>query len=271
MIPSPGQPASSSALRRWEKVDGRRPYPSEFPVIWVAHDCYRDLAPLRKAEVEARLLAGEGDAAIADRCGMPATAVEVFHDLYFNVRPHLGDAAVIARLALPWWPSPGEPDHVGALKLFGYALGGRAVDALLHYVINPPTAGTLADGIASIGPHKALWERLLGRASALISSAGGDMTDRLLSVVALLREEGGGLVAEGVEIPVPPRSLEPAAPTGTRAEEDDEVALAEEWEIKAPREAQEEPLVEVTGEGELEEEMVFLDDDEDYDGPEWAP
>ncbi len=125
----------------------------------MAYDCYHFLTPLAKAEVEARLLAGEGNAAIADRCTIPAKVVRVYHDLFYDVRPHLSNDVFIIRRALSWWPESGDVDPVGALKLFGYSLGGRAVDALLSYVINPPGGEARAGGTSSMPSQKALWEQ----------------------------------------------------------------------------------------------------------------
>lgn len=42
--------------------------------------------PLKKAEVEARLLARQEDETIAARCGLSAAAVGAYHDLFFAVR-----------------------------------------------------------------------------------------------------------------------------------------------------------------------------------------
>jgi hypothetical protein len=49
--------------------------------------------------------------------------VGVYHDLFYDVRPHLGNAAVIARLALGWSPDSSGTDQIGALRLFGYSPG----------------------------------------------------------------------------------------------------------------------------------------------------
>jgi hypothetical protein len=183
---------------------GCRLKPYRFPAIAEAHSCFYRQSSLRRAEIEARLLAGQADDAIAERCQLSVWAMPTLHDLFYDVRPYLGDDALIARLALLWCPFWCNPDHGGALKLFGYSLGGRAVDALLHYVIALPDAGDLASGAAHLGPDKAAWERLLGRATQTLNSlVKTDVEDLWLPIVALLRAEGGGLVAEGVEIPVP--------------------------------------------------------------------
>jgi hypothetical protein len=232
------------SLHRWKNGENARLYPTDFPNIGAAYDGYSSLLPSRQAEIKARLLAGQGNVAIAERCAIPAEVVGAFHDLFYDVRPHLGDAAVIARLALRWSPEQGEIDPTGTLKLFGYSLGGRAVDALLHYVIALPDsdAGTGVD--AADASHKASWVRLLDQvARTLNSRAWHERIDQLLSLVAWLREEGSDLVAESVAIPIARRwPLE-------RGESASAWSLSATWSPYSNEEDDEEPL--------------FMEDDEE--------
>jgi hypothetical protein len=217
-----GIPTMDDFLAMRKVKGGCRLMPFHFPAILEAHSCYYGWSWLRRAEVEARLLAGQGDDSIAERCQVSVWAMPALHDLFYDVRPYLGDDALIARLALNWCPRWDNPDHGGALKLFGYSLGGRAVDALLHYVIAPPDVNDLASGAASEGPDKARWERLLARVMQTLNALWKNNAEDLwLPIVALLREEGSGLVAEGVEIPVPsPRRFAIDDPFEEELEED---------------------------------------------------
>jgi hypothetical protein len=198
------------ALRR--PVGSRfRPFtPYQYAAIAGAYDCYLYLSPLQQAELEARLLAGQGNFTIADRCAIPAKMVRVYHDLFYDVRHRLSDTSFIARRAMNWCPRPDNADYMGALGLFGYCLGGRAVDALLYYFIAPPDAGVCADGAPAVESEKARWEKLFEQASRTSNSfAQNEGNEWLRSLVTLLREEGARLVAEGVAVPVPPPPKDP--------------------------------------------------------------
>lgn len=145
--------------------------------------------------------------------------MRVYHDLFFDVRPRLGDPSFLSHILLPWWPQPGDADYIGALRLFGYILGGRAVDGLLHYIISSRDSGVCTDGASAMESERARWERLLEQAwrtsKALAQHEGNE---RQLALVTLLRKEGAPLVAEGVEVPVPPPPKEPPVqPMGERA------------------------------------------------------
>jgi hypothetical protein len=202
------------ALRR--PVGSRfRPFtPYPFAAIAGAYDCYRYLAPMQQAELEARLLAEQGNFTIADRCAIPAKVVRIYHDLFYDVRPRLGDASFIVRMALNWCPRPDNADYMGALGVFGYSLGGRAVDALLHYFIAPSNSGVCAGEASGATSEKLRWEKLCEQASRVsYSLVGREIPYRLLSVVTLLREEGASLVADGVDVPVPPPPKDPPVPS----------------------------------------------------------
>jgi hypothetical protein len=104
------------------------------------------------------------------------------------------------------------PPDRGGIKVF-------TVDALLHYIIAPSEAGVCAGGASCEKSEKLRWEKLFEHASRVsYSLVGSEMPHRLLSLVALLREEGASLVAEGVDVPVPPPPKDPPVqPLGERA------------------------------------------------------
>jgi hypothetical protein len=85
------------------------------------------LLPLRRAELEVRLLAGQGDATIAARTGLSPAAVAAFHDVFFAVRPRLGAGVYVLSMVLGGgrvFYAPDPDDHGLLLKLFGYHMGG---------------------------------------------------------------------------------------------------------------------------------------------------
>jgi hypothetical protein len=111
-----------------------------YPDFASAHRFWHDATPLQRAELEARLLAGEGDEGIAASCGLSASAFYLYHQLFFAVRPYLEVVSYIFEEAI------GLRDHHRLraddqevlLKLAGYTVGATAVDRLLAYFADPP-------------------------------------------------------------------------------------------------------------------------------------
>jgi hypothetical protein len=119
---------------------GRQRLAQEFPDVAAAVS-FRDAAePLRRAELEARLLANQTDDKIADRMGLTPAAVAAYHDLYFNVRPHLKASTWVANTVFGPKVHFGltPDDHEMLLKVYGYGFGGRGVDDFLDYLRDPP-------------------------------------------------------------------------------------------------------------------------------------
>jgi hypothetical protein len=110
-----------------------------FPHLAVAHDLYTSAEPLRRAELEARLLAGESDAAVGARMGMAADVVATYHGVFFSVRRRLAyphyvlDVVLGGRACYP----PDPDDHGLLLRLFGYHMGGPYVEVLVGYFKEP--------------------------------------------------------------------------------------------------------------------------------------
>ncbi len=105
--------------------------------------------PLKKAEVEARLLARQSDDAIAARCGLSAAAVGAYHDLFFAVRDVLDSDIYIYSVAIGPKAFAGlaENDKDLFLKVLGYAHGPLMVDAALRCFRNPPVVPPRLDGL----------------------------------------------------------------------------------------------------------------------------
>jgi hypothetical protein len=112
-----------------------------FPAITEAYRLYTNPVPLKRWELEARLLANETNAVIAAKCGLSVEAVQVYADLFYNVRPVLAADTYVALEVVGGKAHFGiEPDDFEALlKHFGYSFGGYAVDDMLEYIREPPT------------------------------------------------------------------------------------------------------------------------------------
>ena len=127
----------------------RRQLARRHPAVAAAHRFFARAAPLQRAELEARLLAGQTDEAIAASCGLAAAAVAAYHALFFDVRDALDAAGYIydvilgsevdARLT--------EDDQEVLLRLLGYAHGPAMVDAALRYFRDPPPPTVCLDGL----------------------------------------------------------------------------------------------------------------------------
>jgi hypothetical protein len=189
-----------------------RGWPAErFPEMAEAYAAYTAAEPLRRAELEARLLAGAGDAAVGARMGMPAAGVAAYHDVFFAVRPRLAHPHYVLGVVLGGgrvFYAPDPADHGLLLKLFAYQLGAPYVDVLLDYFREPFVLPESLDGLdegalhrlqrklrthllllATTTPAEALapqeWLRLQGAMPPIPEPAAG--TDPRASTLAALR------------------------------------------------------------------------------------
>jgi hypothetical protein len=113
----------------------------QFPAIAEAHVFFTGAAPLRKAELEARLLGNQDDDAIARKLGLSPAAVAAYHDLFYDVRPVLDAGGYIANMVIgqeKLRPHVQPGAHETLMKLLGYGMGGRGVDDYLDYLAHPP-------------------------------------------------------------------------------------------------------------------------------------
>ena len=147
-------------LRRCHCEPGRRRLARRYPALAEAHGFYRSAEPLRRAELEARLLAGEDDGTIATKMGLSAPGVATYHDVFFEVRPRLAADFYILDVVLGGRACrvPDPADHGLLLRLFGHAMGNHYVDVLLDYFREPPVVPESLDGL-----DEAALRRLLGK------------------------------------------------------------------------------------------------------------
>jgi hypothetical protein len=138
------------------------------PAVAPAHHLYSREASLRRAEVEARLLARQSDEDVAAQCSLSAAAVRAYHDLFFQVRDALGAEYYIYHVVIgpKVHAGLGEDDTDILLKLLGYAHGPLMVDLALRYFRTPPALPARLDDLdaaASADVHLLLQLRQLIR------------------------------------------------------------------------------------------------------------
>jgi hypothetical protein len=72
---------------------------ADYPALAEAHALYTG-EPLKRWELEARVLAGDSDEVIAARCGLSAAAVAAYHATFYEVRPHLHAATHVVNVLI---------------------------------------------------------------------------------------------------------------------------------------------------------------------------
>jgi hypothetical protein len=112
----------------------------DFPAFAEAHDLYTGSASLQRWRLEAYFLAGEDNESITAKCGMTEAAVRAYHDVFFEIRPHLQASTYIGLVVLGGKIHKGvsPDDHETILKALGYEMGGGIVDEVLDYLVAPP-------------------------------------------------------------------------------------------------------------------------------------
>jgi hypothetical protein len=185
-------------LRRCHCTAGRRRLARRYPALAEARGLYRSAEPQRRAELEARLLAGEDDGTIGARIGLSAPGVATYHDLFFEVRPRLGADFYIFDVVLGGRACyvPGPDDHGLLLKLFGYHMGGLYVDLLLDYFREPPVVPESLDGLDE-GALQRLMSKLRTRLLLLATTTPAEALPpeewlRLQGAVAAIPEPAAG-------------------------------------------------------------------------------
>src|SRR5262249_54011047 len=121
------------ALGRCRGEEDRERLARDFPALAEAHRLFTTDEPLRRAHLDARLLAGETDDVISSRCRTPPAGVTWYHAVFYEVRPHLKASSYIATVVLAGKPYRGiaRDDHEAILKSLAFELGGQMVDEVL--------------------------------------------------------------------------------------------------------------------------------------------
>lgn len=136
-----------TGLNRCRDELDRAELKEEFPDIYWAHKIYStddNKRMLLKWELEARLLTGDIDRNIADRCDTLPSLVDAYEKIFFNVRPKLDKQSYIINQVI------GPSVHSGMSsraydvlwKLFGYLHGPILLNAIITTSINRPRPET---------------------------------------------------------------------------------------------------------------------------------
>jgi hypothetical protein len=164
---------------------------SRYPAVAGAHQVFAAAGSLRRAELEARLLASQADEVIAGRCGLTPEVVGAYHDLFYAVRPCLSAQGYITSMAIGPKVHFGltAGDHDILLKLFGYFEGSKAIDLLLDYLANPPVVLACLTHLTD-AELESLYAKLVLQAKILTLTAPAETADLAAAarVVALLCE-----------------------------------------------------------------------------------
>src|SRR5262249_4120810 len=114
-----------------------------------AYHFYCAAAPLRRAELEARLLGDQSDGEIAQRMGLSPVGVAVYGALCCDVRPYLRCDGYIINVVLGGKPYKGiaRDDHEAIRRSLGYERGGERVDEVLDCPRDPPVVPGRLDGL----------------------------------------------------------------------------------------------------------------------------
>ena len=139
----------------------------KMPSLYQAWQLYQE--PSWEAWVlEAHLLAGEETRVIAQKCGLHVDVVDVYHDVFFDVRDRLrAHDWVLCRVIGPRVSQRfRESDRDVLLKLYGFLGGPLVLDGLVEYLQDPDIALPPLDGLDQAGLGD-LHLRLAIRASIL--------------------------------------------------------------------------------------------------------
>jgi hypothetical protein len=155
---------------------------------------------LPRWHLEARLLTSEPLDEVARRCRLATTTVEIYAEVFWDVRPYLAACDYIYHRALPprsWLHGLRPDDHASLLKLSALKGGPLALDRTLR-VLTLPRAP--ASGLLDLEALGEACSDLLCRFSLLldtrpVSEFVGAKLSRLLIVLGALRDLHAGVVA----------------------------------------------------------------------------
>jgi hypothetical protein len=180
------------AYQRCRDEDARRRVARQRPALAEAHAFYSTATSLARSEVEARLLAGAGDDAVAGRCGLSAAAVAWFHDLFFDVRPYLKARDYIVNVVIgpKAHADLSEDDAETLLRLFAYLGGTHVLDSLIDYFRAPEP---IPDDVSLVPPDRRARAALHLLIRAALAAGLAPSGDPRVGRFALLAEQLGAL------------------------------------------------------------------------------
>ncbi|MEK6253236.1 MAG: hypothetical protein N2B05_00930, partial [Gemmatimonadales bacterium] len=118
------------------------------PHVFAAVEIHGQAAPAFLAGIEARILAGQTGAEIAELTGVPEDAIRLFEKLFFDVRDRLGARDFILNEVIPSGGQSGsDAQRFRDWKYFGYVGGPELLESVMHG--STPTDGPVrADDLA---------------------------------------------------------------------------------------------------------------------------
>jgi hypothetical protein len=182
---------SREAWRLYRDLQGadeaRRAALLEATPLGHAYAVYASTKPLRRDELEARLLARQSDGEIAGRMGLAAAVVAAYHDVYYCVRPRLDAAFYILTVAMDekLHRNLTEDDRGLILKLFAYQQGPLVLDLLLDFWAHPPH---MPNDPGQLGPEAFAALALKLRLKALLFVLTAPADARLLRMYAVIQD-----------------------------------------------------------------------------------
>jgi hypothetical protein len=145
-------------------------------------------------EIEARLLAAQSHAAIADRFGIEAATITAYEALFFNVSEKLQHPSYIVHNAIGGRVHHGaqERDVVVLWKFYGYFYGPAMLDALCEMVVNPtrPDRGATLMAAMTDATHNTITRRALLAAQTMKLNGFNEVD--LITAFLMISEQGRG-------------------------------------------------------------------------------
>jgi hypothetical protein len=194
-------PAVRSARRfrqSWVSCRGegdRRVLAAGMPTMYQAFSVYADPHGVTRAAVEARVLAAEAPQAIARKCGTAAAVIQVYEEVFFDARAHLGRVDYVLNQVI----GPRLREGGGAWgydllwKFYGYLGGERVLDEVMDAgpVARPQTPQEVG-AFLSADARGALRRQLVAAARLLPAGDRRTAAELLKMQARLASREGAG-------------------------------------------------------------------------------
>jgi hypothetical protein len=206
------------AVRYLDWIEGRRRRrPRGFAVTEDVHRVHMALDRTLRDEIELRLLSGQAFSEVAADCGLPATVVEAYSHLYFDVSEQLEKCDYIGCLVFgraAYAMTSRLPLDL-CLKIVGYNLGPIVIPYLVDFLRHPALVDRLENGdVTSDGRIRRSLRRLIKiisqpindetapgilRLNAVIKALDRSSTSRPVRPVTAVPDAGDRLLADAFE------------------------------------------------------------------------
>lgn len=164
---------------------------ARYPALLHAHELWTRTLPHFRAELEARLLTGDGVEAAAARMGLDLDVVKWYEALFFHVTDRVTNRPWVVHCVIGPAVQDGlaERDYGPMWKLLGWAMGDGVLDVLVSGVaaqVRPDTAGGVRAAI--VDQARAQIDRKALIASVTLRCGDAYAKLQLLELQAKLRE-----------------------------------------------------------------------------------